>query len=145
MRRAFLLSILTLFLTSCAQENLNKEFRTVVLNFQKSFRLKNGNDSIVPYYSIKFRKSDGDTLFTISRAHVYSQVELNNKRVFQDRDLEPTVIYDFDKLGEKLVYDYPKQKEDNLIKSVPATLIPPFYMYKIKDGKIEFMKMEGID
>lgn len=139
--------ILLLFLIVCfsceKKENLDITFKKEILKYQKAFPLPEKTDSLFPFYIVKFRKKQNDTLFNIYRAQAFSSMQYNEYGIFEDEKLKPTIIIDFDSLGRKLIKDYPERKGERFLKSGPLKSSNPFYLYHLDHNKINFLKTEN--
>lgn len=136
------LLIITLCFSCDEKESLDLEFKKEIIKYQKAFPLPMKNDTLYPFYAIKFRKIETDTVFHIVRAYAQTNDQFNHHKVFENENLKPTVIFDFDNLGKKLIKKYPKRKGRELLKSASIENLNPYYLYKLDDDKINFLKEE---
>lgn len=140
----FIIIFLFIFSFSCGErQNLEPNFRNEILKYQKLFPLSDKKDSIFSFYSLKFSKVKNDTIFRISRTEVFSKAHFEHYEVFKDKKMKPTVITDFDNLALKLIKEYPMRKGERLLKTGKSKSINPYYVYKLKEGKIIFLKEEN--
>ncbi len=138
-----ILIIITLCFSCDEKEVLDLDFKKEIIKYQKAFPLPINNDNLYPFYAIKFRKIETDTVFYIVRAYVHSDDQFNQYEFFENENLKPTVIFDIENLGKKLIKEYPKSKGRKLLKSPPIENLNPYYLYKLKDNKINFLRKEN--
>lgn len=129
---------------SCEEkEYLDLSFKKEILKFQNEFPLTEKTDSVYPFYIINFHKIENDTFCRISRTYTSSKTNYEHYQIFEDDELKPTVIFNFNNLGEKIIKNYPERKGEELLKSAPLKTINPHYVYKLNDGKIKLFKKEN--
>lgn len=142
-RILIILLIATLSFSCGENESLALDFEKEIIKYQKAFPLPIQNDTLYPLYAIKFRKIENDTVFHIVRSYVHSDDQFNQYEIFENKNLKPTVIFDFENLGKKLIKEYPKSKGRKLLKSAPIENLNPYYLYKLENNKINFLKKEN--
>ena len=142
-----LLSFFTLILFSCSQkEELNPEFRKVIIDYQKIYPVKNpvkGNKYI---YVASFFKVQNDTVFWIFRT---SEGVLNTNNIYglyKDKELKNFIVYDKSKLSAKQIRIYKKEFPDSIFfKRKPINFsITPIATYKLKKGIPKHIKTDTI-
>ena len=123
-----LLSIFILILFSCSKkEELNPEFRKVIIDYQKTYPVKKfvkGNKYI---YVATFSKEQNDTIFIIFRTSDGIQNTKNFYGSYNDTELKNFIVYDKTKLSSKQIKIYKKEIPDSLFfkrKSYPVSVTP---------------------
>ena len=71
------LLIITLCFSCDEKESLDLEFKKEIIKYQKAFPLPMKNDTLYPFYAIKFRKIETDTVFHIVRAYAQTKGSCN--------------------------------------------------------------------
>lgn len=138
-KRLPIVLLLTFFLSCTKKEHLDPVFKSELLNYQKLFPLPEKSDSLYPFYIVRFHKKENDTLFHIVRAQVLTLEHYEHCKVFEDKNLKPTVIFDFDSLGKKIIYDYPERLGEELLKTGPIDGSKPYYLYELKNNEIIYL------
>jgi len=138
--KIYLILFLTIYFSCTKKENLKPTLRNELLNYQKLFPLPDKSDSLYPFYVVSLRKIKNDTILRISRTQVSNKEHYYHYGIFEDEQLKPTVIFDFDSLNKNLIKYYPKRKGDELLKTGRLESINPYYTYQLKQNEIFFLE-----
>ena len=142
--KSLILIVAALFCFSCEKKGIiDMTFKNGIIKYQEKFPLQKKTDSVFPFYALSFRKIKTDTIFYISRYYVRSKAHFNYLIIFEDDQLKPTVIYDFDNLTKKIIKELPERKGDDLLKTPPANHLNPTHLYKMNGSKTIFLKEEN--
>lgn len=132
--------LLLLILLGCSKSDLKDNFRKVMIDYQKTYPVKNPQKGRIYMYSVYFFREKHDTIFTITRsgAGIPDYVAKFNYRfgVYSDKDLKNFFVTDSFKLSSKLILNYKRNFPDILIwksESFPES-ITPLSTYKLKNG-----------
>lgn len=131
-------------------KELNSNFRKIILNYQKTYPVKNPRNGNIYIYSLYFYINKNDTIFQLTRtsAGIADFLVKNNYLfgTYSDSDLSPLIILDSFKLSSKFILKYKRLFPDNLIwkkKSFPES-ITPLSTYKLKKGIPVHLKTDTI-
>lgn len=139
-----ILIVAIIFCFSCEKkEHLDANFKNEILRYQEKFPLPKKTDTVFPFYALSFRKIKTDTVFYISRYYVRSRVHFESDPIFEDDQLKPTQIFDFDNLAKKLIKEYPESKKHNILKFPRSEHLNPTHLYKMNGSKTIFLKEEN--
>ena len=141
MKKMFI--ILTLLLFSCSKKEktessfqksifetkeLETNFRKIIINYQKTYLVKNQRKRNIYIYGATFFKEKKDTVFIITRSS--AGISKNDKNIFgiyRDSEMKNFVIYDELKLSINQVKKYKREIPDSLIwksESFPESISP---------------------
>lgn len=145
-----ILLLIPLILLDCSKSDLQDNFRKVMIDYQKTYPVKNPRNGNIYMYSVYFFKEKGDTIFTITRggSGIPEYAVKYNYRfgVYSDEDLENFFVTDSFKLSSKLILNYKRNFPDSLIwkrESFPES-ITPLSTYKLKNGVPVHIKTDTI-
>ena len=145
------LSFLLFFiLVGCAKSELQDDFRKVIVDYQKTYPVKNPRKGNIYVYSVHFLKEKNDTIFRITRsgAGIPDFVAKDNYTfgAYSDSELKNLIVLDSSKLSSKLIINYKRVFPDSLIwsrKSFPES-VTPLATYKLKNGVPEHVRTDTI-
>jgi len=142
--------LLPLILLGCSKSDLQDDFRKVIIDYQKTYPVKNPQKGNAYVYSAYFFKDKGDTIFRITRsgAGIPDFLVKNNYTfgVYSDKELTNFIVLDSFKLSSKLILNYKRIFPDSLIwnrESFPES-ITPLSTYKFKNGVLVHIRTDTI-
>lgn len=141
--------IVVIFFGCSQKENLNHDFKSVLINYQNKFpipKLENKGKKRIYIYSAYFWKNKNDTLLVITRSSSGIMPNSKGLGIYEDRELKPTFIVDEDSLGTQFILNKIVDIKDNFYwreKKFPESF-PPVYTYKVKNTKLELVKIDTI-
>ena len=148
MRKLSILLVLISF--SCSKTELRDDFRKAVIDYQKTYPVKNPRKGNIYVYSVHFLKDNNDTIFRITRsgAGIPDFVVKDNYMfgAYSDNELKNLIVLDSFKLSSKLLLNYKRAFPDSLIwkrESFPES-ITPLATYKLKNGVPKHIKTDTI-
>lgn len=154
--------LITIFLFGCAKKErtdsnlkkveienkeLSKNFREIIIQYQKTYPVKNPKRNSIYIYGASFYIEKKDTFFTITRSG--SGIFKNDEKLFgiyNDAELKNFIVSDNSQLSENQVKIYKNVIPDSLIwKSESfSESITPVSKYKIVNKVPKFIKTDTI-
>ncbi|MCL9810069.1 hypothetical protein [Flavobacterium luminosum] len=128
-------------------KDLDSNFRKIIIDYQKTFPVKNPKKGNIYVYVAAFSKEKNDTIFTIIRTS--AGILRKNKNIYglyKDNELGNFVIYDESRLGSSQIKIYKKELPDSLIwKEVDfPEIITPESKFKIVNKVPKFVRTDTI-
>lgn len=125
---------------SCSKKELRNDFRDIMIEYQKTYPVKNKQEKWEYIYSAYFFISNRDTLLTITRgANGIPRFVAKDDHafgVYSDAELKNFIVIDSFKLSSKLILNYKRNFPGNLISNGKSfrESITPSATYKLKNG-----------
>lgn len=145
MKRIIFCLLLTILLVSCKKDELNVDFKKVIIEYQNRVPLPEvkNSDTDKYLYVVNFQKKGNDTLFNLIRCPSISKYD-SISGIYQDEVLKPLAIIDKNKLGTSY-YQIKSEDVNNFINHNSLREdFPPLYRYQIKNKKIVLIQIDTI-
>lgn len=152
--KKLLFGLILLFFFACKKdENLDNNFKNVIIDYQKRYPIplkkRRINESIY-IYSAYFEKNKNDTLLNITRTSGGINNIIFKKSggfgVYEDSELKPTLLYDNENLASKFILkkfikiDKKYYKKSDIFDEG----FTPIHTYKISNKNIELIKIDTV-
>jgi hypothetical protein len=143
-----LLLILTLSLLSCSKKNeLDSNFRTIIINYQKTYPVKNSQNKNQYIYQAVFNKEGNDTTITLVRIDA-GYLKFQKEKLYglyKDNELENFTLHDKSRLSINQVNVYKKNFPDSLLKVTTLShKITPIAKFKIINKQPKLIKIDTV-
>ena len=138
--------LFALVLFSCSEkEELNPEFRKIIIDYQKTYPVKNPVQGNKYIYVATFY-GQNDTAFIIYRTNKGILNTNNIYGLYSDKELRNFIVYDKSKLSVKQIKVYKKEFPDSVFfKGNPIDVdITPRVTYKLKRGIPKYIRTDTI-
>ena len=129
------------------ENGLKDNFRKIIIDYQKTYPVKNPRKNYIYIYSGQFHKEHNDTIFILTRTSAGIINETKNiYGVYEDNELKKFVFYDDSKLSVDQVKIYKKEMLDSLIwkSDVFPESITPMSKFKIVNKQLKFIQTDTI-
>ena len=142
--------ILFLILLGCSKSELRNDFRKVMIDYQKTYPVKNPQKGRIYIYSAYFFKDNDDTIFTVTRGGngIPNFVAKDNYSfgLYSDKELKNFIIIDSFKLSSKLILNYKRSFPDSIVSDGKrfSESITPLATYRLENGIPKHVKTDTI-
>ena len=149
MKNVFAILLLTIFYGCAKDEDLDKNFKNVLIAYQKKFPTPTDskpNRKRIYVYSVYFWQNKKDTLLFLSRSSGGVSKVIKGYGIYQDDKLKPTFIVDKSNLSSNLIINRITNINGKFYwkeKSFPEST-PPVFTYLVKNKELRLINIDTV-
>jgi hypothetical protein len=142
--------VVSVFFFGCSKkEYLSANLEKVLIDYQKKFPVTSNKaiaKNSIYIYTANFSKDKKDSLLILSRTSNGVADYFKSYGIYQNEELQPTLVYDVDNIGSKFILKKISKLDKKYYskETVFREGFPPLYTYLVKNKELKLIAIDTV-